>query len=160
MLVLLFFVAGSGSAREIVGWLEKARIYPAGMLVKARVDTGARTSSLGANSLDYFERDDEEWVRFTTTNYKGKKIWLERKVYRTARVKHYSGRLQERPVIRLGICLGGVYREGEVNLENRSLMNYQMLIGREFLDGHFLVDPDAVFINPPQCRKLTVIDGQ
>lgn len=152
-LMLMVAVPEAGSAREVVGWVEKARIYPGDMLVKARVDTGARTSSLGADILDYFERKDGKWVRFTTTNYKGKTIWLERKVLRTSKIKHNSGGIQERPVISLGICLSSIYRETEVNLQERNHMNYQMLIGREFLRGHFLVKPDAVFINPPQCKK-------
>lgn len=160
LLILLITVPGTGLAREVVGWLEKARIYPGGMLVKSRVDTGAKTSSLGAESLDYFDRDNEAWVRFSTTNYKGNIIWLERKVHRTAKIKHDSGGLQERPVIKLGLCLGNIYRETEVNLRNRNHMNYQMLIGREFLNRHYLVDPDAVFINPPRCDKAMQMENQ
>lgn len=150
-LLLFLFVPGTGVAREVVGWLEKARIYPGDMLVKARVDTGAKTSSLGADILGYFERDNGKWVHFTTTNYKGKTVWLERKVHRIAKIKHNSGGLQERPVISMGVCLANIYHETEVNLQDRNHMNYQMLIGREFLGGHFLVKPDAVFINPPHC---------
>lgn len=152
---LLFFVVvpGMASAREVVGWVEKARIYPGGMEVKARVDTGAKTSSLGVDFVNYFKRGDEAWVRFSATSYEGKTIRLERKVQRTAKVKRDFGTLKERPVIMMGVCLSTIFHEVEVSLEDRSHMNYQMLIGRNFLDGHFLVDPGSVFINPPHCEK-------
>lgn len=160
LLILLITVPRTGLAREVVGWVEKARIYPGGMLVKARVDTGARTSSLGAESVEYIDRDNETWVRFSTTNYKGETVILERKVHRTAKVKQNVWGLQERPVIKLGICLADIYREVEVNLQNRNHLNYQMLIGRESLNRHFLVDPDNVFINPPRCENVVPMDNQ
>lgn len=162
LLLLMLFVAApeAGLAKEVVGWVEKARIFPGDMLVKARVDTGAKTSSLGAEILDYFERNNEAWVRFSTTSYKGKTLLLERKVLRTVKVKRSYRELTERPVIKMGVCLGSIYHEAEVSLEDRSHMNYQMLIGREFLNGHFLVDPEAVFTNPPHCEKVMTMDGQ
>jgi hypothetical protein len=80
-------------------------------------------------------------------------------VQRIVKIKHNSGGTQERPVIKLGVCLGSIYRETEVNLQDRGHMNYQMLIGREFMKGDFLVDPNAVFINPPRCEKEITIDS-
>lgn len=153
-LLLLLTAPRIGLALEVVGWVEKARIYPGNMLVKARVDTGAKTSSLSAGALRFFEREHETWVRFSTTNYKGSTIWLERKVSRIAHIKQNDGGLKERPVIRLGICLAHIYQETEVSLENRDQMNYQLLIGREFLNGHFLINPKAVFTNPPHCSEV------
>ncbi len=152
-LLLLLTAPRMGSAVEVVGWVEKAHIFPGNMLVKARVDTGAKTSSLSADALRYFEREHETWVRFSTTNYKGSTIWLEQKVSRVAHIKQNDGGLKERPVIRLSICLAHIYQETEVTLENRDQMNYQLLIGRAFLNGHFLVNPKAVFTNPPRCSE-------
>ena len=52
----------------------------------------------------------------------------------------------------LGICLGNVYKEVEVNLEDRSKFNYQLLIGRSYLKNSFLVDASATFTLKPNCQ--------
>jgi len=158
-LLVLVLVPVTGIAREIVGWVENVRLYPGGMEIKARVDTGARMSSLGVEFLEYFQHGTETWVRFSTTNNRGETLRLERKLQRTVKVKRDAGVLKERPVISMGVCFAGIYKEIEVNLEKRSHMNYPMLIGRDFLDGHFLVDPNARFINPPYCTKKA-LDGR
>ncbi|UCD82655.1 MAG: ATP-dependent zinc protease, partial [Desulfobacterales bacterium] len=61
---------------------------------------------------------------------------------------------ERRPVIRIGICLEKVYKEVEVNLVNRSKFNYQMLIGRSFLEGEFAVDPAKTLTIKTDCRKV------
>jgi hypothetical protein len=163
LFILLFLVVvtpATSNAREIVGWVEKARIFPGNLEVRSRVDTGAKTSSLGVEYVEHFKRGEEDWVRFSATSYKGKTIWLERKLVRNVRVKRDHGTIRERPVILMGVCLGDRYEEVEVSLEDRSHMNYQMLIGRNFLDSHFFVDPGAVYINSPRCKQDSVIKHQ
>jgi hypothetical protein len=157
-LLVLVLVPAAGSAREIVGWVEHARIYPGDMELKARVDTGARMSSLGIEFYEYFQHGNETWVRFSVTNYRGETLTLERKLQRIARIKREPGIKKERPVIRIGICFAGIYQEIEANLEDRGHMIYPMLVGRDFLDGHFLVDPNARFINPPHCKREKMQD--
>jgi hypothetical protein len=151
LLILLATVPVTGPAREVVGWVEKAIIYPGGLEIRAKIDTGARTSSLNCDCEEFFQKDGEQWVRFSVVNYAGERIWLERKIHRVAEIKRHFGVVQERPVIILGICLGGIYRETEVNIIDRSGLRYPMLIGRTFLEGEFLVDSSSEFINPPHC---------
>jgi hypothetical protein len=151
LLLLLAAVPAAGLAKEIVGWTEKAVIYPGGLEIRAKVDTGAQTSSLNCECTNFIEKDGEQWVRFSVINYQGERIFLERRVKRMAKIKRHFGGVQERPVITLGICLGGVYRETEVNVIDRSGLEYPMLIGRKFLEDKFLVDSSAQFINPPHC---------
>ncbi len=151
ILLLIIAVPGVGNTKEVVGWTEKAVIYPGGLELRAKVDTGAMTSSLNCECSNFFEKDGEQWVRFSVINYQGEQVWLERKVHRMATIKRHFGGMQERPVIMLGVCLGNVYRETEVNVIDRSGLDYQMLIGRKFLEGEFLVDSSAQYINPPQC---------
>jgi len=79
---------------------------------------------------------------------------FETKVVRTVKIKQHGKQSAIRPVIRLGICLGDVYKEVEVNLEDRSKFNYQMLLGRSFLKDSFLVDAKATFILEPNCREM------
>jgi hypothetical protein len=70
-----------------------------------------------------------------------------------ATIKQHGAESATRPVIRLGICLGNVYKEVEVNLQDRSKFNYQLLIGRSYLKNSFLVDASATFTIKTQCQK-------
>jgi hypothetical protein len=55
----------------------------------------------------------------------------------------------------MGLCVGTVYRETQVNLIDRKNFNYQMLIGRRFMEGKVVVDPGRTFIAKPRCDKPT-----
>jgi len=56
----------------------------------------------------------------------------------------------------LGICLGSVYKEVEVNLVDRSNFNYQLLIGRNYLANSFLVDPSLTFSTKSKCKNQAI----
>ncbi len=141
--------------KQIVGWIEIVSIYPGNMKIKAKLDTGARNSSLNAKKLIEFERNGERWVRFDLTNWKGRIETFEAKVSRTAKIKQLGQEADSRQVIKLGICIGGTYKEVEVNLEDRSGFNYQMLVGRSFLKGSFIVDPELSFTIKPNCQGVS-----
>ena len=79
---------------------------------------------------------------------------LERRVVRYAKMKQHGNRIRERPVIRLGICLGNTYREAEVNLEDREGFIYPLLIGRSFMQGRIIVDPDLKYTSSPTCSGI------
>lgn len=139
--------------KEIVGWVEKVRLNPTGMVVQAKLDTGADFSSLSASEIKEFERDGAPWVSFSVENRYGEKKLIERKVHRTALIKRHGGKSpQKRPVIRLGLCLGMHYMEADVNLIDRSNFDFQMLIGRNFLAGNVLVDPASTYTVEPACQ--------
>jgi hypothetical protein len=141
--------------KRVVGWIENVSIYPGNMKVKAKLDTGARNSSLNAQNLEQFKRDGENWIRFELKNYKNRLEIFEAKVIRTARIKQLNDKPDIRPVIKLGICIGNTYQEVEVNLEDRSGFNYQMLIGRSFLKGSFIIDPERAFTIKPNCQGVS-----
>jgi hypothetical protein len=141
------------NARPVVGWIENAVIEPGGLLIRAKLDTGARTSSLNAPDYKLFERDGEHWVRFTVINREGKSVAFERQVVRHARIKRIQGPSQVRPVVLLTVCIGSVRGETEVNLVNREGFNYQMLIGRRFLARRLAVDPGRTLTTTPDCGK-------
>lgn len=151
LLCLVIAVTVPVSAREVVGWAEVAVIHPGNLSIRAKIDTGAKTSSLNCKCHDIYEKDGEQWLRFSVDSHDGTLLWLDRKVHRFAKIKRHFGGVQERPVIMLGICLGGVYREAEVNVIDRSGLDFPLLIGRQFLDEEFLVDAGAQYINPPHC---------
>ncbi len=121
--------------KQTVGWLEKARIFPGGYQLSAKIDTGADNSSLNVHNLTPFQRDGQEWARFTVIDDNGKQHKLEKKTVRLARIKRHSAPRQERPVVLLGICVGAVYREVRVNLVDRSKFKYPLAGGTEFYVG-------------------------
>jgi ribosomal protein S6--L-glutamate ligase len=107
---------------------------------RARIDTGAKTSSLHAESIEEVRRDGELWVKFGLLDNAGKVVVLTRKVESTQRVANAGGFSGRRYVIREKVKLGAVTREISINLNDRDKMVYKFLVGRNFLLGHFTVD--------------------
>ena len=153
--LLPFGTGAQAGEKPIVGWLENVKITPGNLKIKAKLDTGALTSSLHVIHCEEFERQGEKWIRFSLTSRQGGTTVLERKVVRKARIKAHGRESDKRWVIRLGICLGNVFKEAEVNLRDRSGFNYPMLIGRSFLRGSFVIDPALEFSVEPQCPGVT-----
>lgn len=141
---------------QIYSWKEKVRIYPPGMEFRAKLDSGAKTSSINAVDIEEFERDDDEWVRFTIENHEEEKETIERKIARHVRIKEHDGSTQRRAVVKLGICLGSLYKEVEVNLVDRSHFTTGMLIGRSFMEGDVLIDPSTTYTHPPACERKRI----
>ena len=145
-------VALSNKDLQVAGWVENVSLFPGNLKIKAKLDTGAKNSSLNAKYIEDFERDGEKWVRFKLKNWKGRTEKFEARVIRTATIKQHEAESATRPVIRLGICLGNVYKEVEVNLQDRSKFNYQMLIGRSYLRNSILVNSAVTFTVQPECQ--------
>ncbi len=146
----------SSSTLPIVGYVEKVKIYlpSSHIVIKAKIDTGAKTSSLDVNHLVFFSQQGEDWVRFSVTDDDGEPILLSLPVERSTRIRRAGAKRDERPVVKLGLCVGGYFKEGEVNLTEREGMNYPMLIGRRFLSQSFLVDSAHKFVQKkPRCKK-------
>jgi hypothetical protein len=133
------------------GWIEKAVLYPQGIVLHAKLDTGAKISSLHAPDPEYFMRDGQEWARISVTNKNIETVIVEAPVVRTARIKRHFGERQTRQVVLLDLCIGNVRKTEEVNLVDRVGMNYQLLIGRNFLKGALLIDSGATYTLSPDC---------
>jgi hypothetical protein len=153
--VLLFALfrpsTSAAQHKDIVGRVEDVRIYPGDFMLRAKLDTGARSCSLNAPHLTRFMQKGEKWVRFTLKNHRGEETTIERKILREAKIKQQGQTLEKRPVVMLGICLGRQYREVEVNLVDRTGFNYQLLIGRNFMIGHIIVDHELKYTADPAC---------
>ena len=124
--------------------------------VKAKVDTGARTSSLHAFDVETFERDGGEFVRFSLhpRQHSDKHaIACEAELLGTREVKSSNGQVQARPVIVTHASIGGRRFPLEVTLANRDAMGFRMLLGREALRGRFLVDPAASYLGGKPDKK-------
>nr|MBO2509435.1 ATP-dependent zinc protease [Gammaproteobacteria bacterium] len=130
---------------------------------KAKLDTGALTTSLSARNIRRFSRDGEEWVRFRLDVREADDTFYEFPVSRISRIKSRSEEDEEdeeasdeaarRPVIALKACLDGVSRVIEVNLADRSRFNYPLLIGsRALVAFDAAVDPARRFTaRKPRC---------
>jgi len=151
--MVLAFMALPVNAKEIVGWVENAKVYPGGIEIKSKIDSGAKTSSLNCQCITPIKRNNQDWVSFSVKNSKGEITMIEKPVLRIAKIRRFFGKSQERFVVKLGICLGSVYREEEVTLMDRTGFNYQMLIGRNFTRDDFLIDPGKTFTTRPSCQQ-------
>ena len=126
-------------AKMIIGEVENVRLVPPNIVLKARIDTGAKTTSIDARNITPFERDGKQWVRFVCMDGE-KEHTLERKVIKTVQIKRHEKAAQDRYVINMRIVLGSVSQLIHVNLNDRETYTYPVLIGRNFLRDYFLVD--------------------
>ena len=112
--------------------------------IMARVDSGAKTSSIHAFNIQKFRRDGESWVSFEVhplQNNRRVVIRCERPVIDKRVVKSSSGISETRYVISSTIKAGDEAWDIELTLANRDSMGYRMLLGREAMSGRMLVDP-------------------
>jgi len=137
----------------VVGWVERVSLHPGDITIPAKVDTGAVSCSLHAVEPERYSRDGREWVRFRIKDWKGEERTIERQIVGTKRIKRHFGGFQRRPVIRLGICLGTIYKVVDVNLVDRTGFEYPMLIGRNFMDTSLVVNPSVKHTIEPDCPK-------
>lgn len=148
--------AAKTDAVPVAGWLEHARLTPGDILLEAKLDTGARTSSLHAQNPRQFKRDGKNWVAFYVTGNDGRRVHLERPLVRIVRVRSASGVDEARPAVTLGICIGSVYRVTEVNLVDRSGLAKPLLIGRRFIRGRLRIDVSRRYMLEPVCKGKAV----
>lgn len=155
---LVVLLLGPDSAPKadpvVMGWIERVRILPDGLLMEAKMDTGAKTTSVDAADIVEFTRGGKKWVRFNVSNRKGRTVSFERPVFRIARIKRSASKTSSRPVVKLPLCIGANLQEVEVNLANRSHLNYPLLVGRSAMKGKVLVDSSRTFTKDPMCQGL------
>lgn len=148
--------AQAATGKVIAGWLENVYVTAApDRQVIAKLDSGARTSSIYARNIESFTRNAEPWVRFELV-LGGKKegahfVPLERPVVRYVRIKEHDGNHNRRPIVDLEFCFSGRLHRTEFSLVDRSQFNYSILLGRRFLAGVAVIDPDADFLTNPDC---------
>jgi len=145
----------AADADRVFGWVEKATLEPWGVEVKAKLDSGALTSSLDARDIETFEKNGEEWVRFRLRledEASGETFTerMELPLYRDLRVRGAGG-IDERPVVLMKVCLGDTVYEEQFSLRDREEMNYPLLLGRRSIGHLGLLDVRDTFLNRPDC---------
>jgi hypothetical protein len=159
----LFCFASQSFALEktIYGLNEYALLADLDKQLAAKLDTGAKTSSLSAHDIQRFSREGETWVRFRLGLEGADDSVIERPLSRISKIKRRAGDIDPeenktytaRPVIELQLCLGQAQRTIEVNLTDRSAFQYPLLIGSEALKQfEALVDPSLKYAaGKPSC---------
>ncbi|MGO1394478.1 MAG: ATP-dependent zinc protease family protein [Halomonas sp.] len=134
------------TTKTLLGRSEWVGLPSLGTYLKARVDSGANTSSLSAADITRFERDGEDWVRFKlalndddVAVESQRDDWIEAPIVRRVRIVQASGE-DSRPVVSLLLTLGPIRETVEFTLNDRSHLDYPVLLGRRFLMDIAVVD--------------------
>ena len=138
------------AGRVVLGWREWVSLPELGIAaIRAKVDTGARSSSLHVDSMELFTRDGADWVRFSI--HPGEDcpaVSAEAPVIDRRRVTDSGGHATVRVFICTTLALAGRRQRIEINLTNRRNMLFPMLLGRTALEGSFVVDASRSFNSP------------
>jgi len=117
--------------------------------VRARVDSGAKTSSIHAFNIEPFTRDSKQWVRFDLHPLQKSRratIRCEAPVVDRRTIRSSNGSSEKRFVIRTPMTINGATWDIELTLTNRDAMGFRMLLGREAMSGRILVDSEAEYL--------------
>ena len=142
---------------SIIGWQEWVSLPELNIPgIKAKIDTGAKTSSLHAYNIEYVLKNGINYVIFEVhpiqRNNQIKQI-CEAPLIGYKNVKSSTGIKQKRPVILTNLIIDNIKLPIELNLSNRDSMGVRMLIGRQALKGKFLVNPAHKFLHGKILNK-------
>jgi hypothetical protein len=132
-----------------VGWRELVSLPELGLsAIPAKIDTGARTSSLHATVLEQFTRGGKRCVRFAV-DWDGVRHHCEAISVDLRGVRSSNGELQQRLVIKTPLTIGNLTFRTEISLADRSQMQFPMLIGRTALRRRMVVDSGHSWLQSP-----------
>ncbi|TVT33701.1 ATP-dependent zinc protease [Marinobacter vinifirmus] len=160
----------SSAEPEVLGFIEWVVMGETGIRLKARLDTGAKTSSLHAVNVESFEKDNEKWVRFQLPlgdhedqpsegelEHDEVILEFERPVYRTVLIKRKGAPSQRRHVVKMEFCIAGKMHETQFSLTDRGKFAYPVLLGRRFMrDDNILTDSARSFVAEQECEYSTL----
>lgn len=132
----------------LIGWREWLALPGLGLPeVKAKIDTGALSSSLHVEDLESFERNGRTWLHFAVAprRLRGRLFECEAPASDRRDVTDSGGRTTRRWFVQTDIVLGGRRFRAEINLTNRGDMLFPMLLGRTALRGRFRIDPQLSY---------------
>jgi len=133
-----------------IGWREWVALPAFGVrAVKAKIDTGARSSTLHAFDVELFRRAGKPYVRFTVHPYQRSvegEVTAEARLLDMRNVRNSGGKVELRPVVETAVVLGDLTWTIELTLTGRDEMGFRMLLGRQAVRNRFLVDPSRSYL--------------
>lgn len=151
---LLFMQNISAYEKISIGWIEPVLIGSGNMILAAKIDTGADSSSITSNDLHLYEKNGSKWIKFHIYDISGNRRVIDQPVIKFVKIKRKGIISQRRPVIKLGLCLGNRYRKVYVNVTRRKGFKYKMLVGRNYLSGLYVVDSEFKNTTKPDCEMM------
>ena len=137
-------------AKAIIGWREWVALPELGVVViKAKIDTGARSSALHAFEIEPFDQDGQPWVRFQVHPHQRDDqtvVTAIAPLLDCRAVRSSTGHAQLRPTILTPVRVGNVIWPIELTLTNRDVMGFRLLLGRQALRQRFWVDPARSYL--------------
>ncbi len=134
----------------VIGWREKVALPELAIsTVKAKIDTGARSSALSAFDIEVFKKGEVDFVRFKVhpvQRSRKKVVAAEAALLDMREVRNSGGKAEFRPVISTLVSLGGKQWPIELTLTNRDQMGFRMLLGRQAVRHRFLVDAGKSYV--------------
>ncbi len=151
-------VAVEKRRKKITGWREWVAL-PAFDIkrIKAKIDTGARTSALHASKITPFTKDGAAYVRFIVHPLQRQSRPAKTCVALVIdhrRITDSGGKSEERYVVRASLAICQTVWPVELSLTNRDQMGFRMLIGRQALRRRYVVDPARSFVTKLKRRKI------
>jgi len=132
--------------KPLIGWREWVSLPALGVKeIKAKIDTGARSSSLHAVDMKFYKRNGNDYVKFKIhpkQKNTRKVIETHAKVLEYRSIRSSNGHVSKRPIILTDIELHGQKWQIELALSNRDEMGFRMLLGRQSVKKKFLIDAD------------------
>lgn len=150
-------MGSNATALAVIGWREWVALPDLGVgTIKAKIDTGARSSALHAFEIEQFERQGQAMVRFQahpvqrndTVIVTAEAPLLDQRV-----VRNSGGQEQLRPVIITAVQVGHQIWPIELTLTNRDDMGFRLLLGRQAVRRRYLVDPAGSYRQPLPGRN-------
>ena len=145
----------------VLGWREWVALPDLGIRrLKAKLDTGARSSAVHADDVERFRHRGQDWVRFhvvTDTVHRVRRVPGEARLLDERVVRSSGGHESHRYVIDTHLEIAGWQWPIELTLAERPSMSFRMLIGRQALSGHVLIDSSHSYLagRPPRRRRGT-----
>jgi hypothetical protein len=133
--------------RQVFGWLETVKVTTDELKTVAKLDSGAKTSSIHANKIKPIRIDRDDYVEFEIVSSKKKKTKRTLKVYRVVKVKSSNGALEERYSVMIPMQIAEKSLQVEFTLSDRAEMNYPILLGRKTIEKIGIIDCSRTFLS-------------
>jgi len=147
----------SSKQLPLIGWREVVALPQLNIpAIKAKIDTGARSSALHAYHIEHYTEAGVAMIRFWVHPYQKNtcdSIQAQAQLLEMRKVRNSGGVAQLRPAIETVVKLGEREWSIELTLTNRDVMGFRMLLGRQAVRNHFLIDPGHSFLQSQAVER-------